>query len=235
MRLRLLALIVAGCVVAGIPGLANAAGSGPHWIDTLPAGLDIYSSSTAYVELDLDLDGTPDSGFGLVGATTIARSDPSDDSMNYPGLRSLDGHFDVIDTEIASMNLTSGGVTLIAGAGFGQSGVLPASLGAIAEQPGDPTLGDSFFDVYLELDLGGGNYAYNQMPIPIRISTVIDGIPAIATYDSGPVLVALHDSFQGGNRVANLTRLKFTTVIPEPGVLTLLALGGLALLARRRT
>jgi hypothetical protein len=184
------------------------------------------------VELDLNLDGTPDANYALIGQTTIARGDPSDDSTNYPGLRPIDGHLDVIDTEILSMSLTDGTVILIAGAGLGQGGVLPASWGAIAEQPTDPALGDSFFDVYLELDLGGGTYAYSQTPI--RISSVVDRIPMIATYDSGPVLITLHDSFQGGNRIANLTRLEFTTKVPEPAVLTLLALGGLALIRKRR-
>jgi hypothetical protein len=89
----------------------------------------------------------------------VDRSDPRDDSQNFPGLRPVDGHLDVIDTEIISMCLTGEGVTLRAGAGQQQGpGLLAHSLGAIAEEAGDSTLADSFFDVFFEADLGGGMY-----------------------------------------------------------------------------
>jgi len=235
MRRRLIALIVAGCAAAGLPGLAGATGSGPHWVDSLPAGVDMYGNATALVGLDLDLDaeGNTDATLSLSGSLVIQRSDPLDDSMYYPGLRPIDGHLDVIDTEITSLSLTGGGGGLVAGAGLGQGGVLGSSLGAFAEQYGDNTLADSFFDVYVELHLGGGVYLYNHTPI--RIDAVIDGVPVVATYDSGPVLIALYDSpaMGQGSCAANLTRLQLTTV-PEPCMLTLLALGGLVLLARRR-
>ena len=177
-----------------------------HWVDTCPGGQDEIADHKLEVGIDLDLDCQPDLNPTLLpdDLLIVNRSSPLDDSMNFPGLRSIDGHLDVIDTEIVSMPLTGGGVTLTVGGGLGQGGVLRQSLGAIAEQPGDPETADSFFDVFFEVDLGGGMYLYNQ--IPARIESIIDCVPPRATYIKPPECLPLYTSpIPGqGTHIANL-------------------------------
>jgi hypothetical protein len=154
-------------------------GPGPHFIDTC-AGGDDYLPSSALVGIDTTLDCLADTNLVMFGPVKVHRSDPLDDSLNFPGTRPVDGHLDVIDTEIVSMHLTGGGVVLTAGAGHGQGGVLAASLGNMAELPTDPALAESFFDVFFEVDLGGGNYVYNQTPL--RVQTPVTCIPPFQDY-----------------------------------------------------
>src|SRR5262249_51328396 len=52
--------------------------------------------------------------------------------------------------------------------------------GAIAEKTTDPTLADSFFDVFCEIDMGGGNRFYNQTPL--RVTATIDCVPPNKIY-----------------------------------------------------
>jgi hypothetical protein len=139
-----------------------------------------------------------------------------DDSNHYPGLAPVDGHLEVIDTEILSMSLSGGGVTMIAGGGLGQSGMLRRSPGAIAEQPDDPTLADSFFDVFFEVDLGGGVYGYNQDAL--RLATKIDCVPPDAVYIHPIDCVKLYSSPvpHQGDVVAYLVRADHSTY-PECG------------------
>ena len=61
------------------------------------------------------------------------------------------------------------GVTLIAGAGLGQGGVLTRSLRAIADQPGDDMKADRCFDVFFEVDLGGGIFVYHHDALRIAV------------------------------------------------------------------
>ena len=154
-------------------------GPGAHWIDTCAGGTD-YMPSGATVGIDLDGDCIADTNLVMRGPVRVRRSDPLDDSASYPGLRTVDGHLDVIDTEILEMELTGGGATLKAGLGQGQNDVLPASLGAIAEVIDAPEWGDSFFDVYFEIDLGGGSYAYNHEALQVGAS--IECVPPRVTY-----------------------------------------------------
>jgi hypothetical protein len=165
-------------------------GPGPHWVDICGAGQDQIANQGAVVGIDMDLDCVEDISLVLRPCAVpndlliIDRSDPRDDSQNFPGLRPVDGHLDVIDTEIISMCLTGGGITLRAGAGQQQGpGILAPSLGAIAEQPGDPTRAESFFDVFFEVDLGGGMYVYNQTPLRIEVGPEgITCVPPQADY-----------------------------------------------------
>ncbi|MFH0980691.1 MAG: hypothetical protein V2A79_04025 [Planctomycetota bacterium] len=110
-------------------------GPGAHWIHTTPwcpAGEDNLPETGAVIGIDLSGDCIEDTSLVLYGPTTILRSGPQDDSVYFPGTRPIDGHRDVLDTEIVSLNLTGGGATLIAGAGQGDI-PLAASWGAIAE------------------------------------------------------------------------------------------------------
>ncbi|MGB2985790.1 MAG: hypothetical protein WBE26_07895, partial [Phycisphaerae bacterium] len=166
-------------------------GPGPHWVDTCEGGGDNMPSS-ALVGIDFDGDCEADTTFRLNGPVHIWRSGPQDDSSNFPGLRPVDGHLDVLDTAIVSMNLTGGGIALVAGAGMGQGGVLRPTLGAIAEDPADDTMADSFFEVFFEVDLGGGQFAYNHDPM--LVSSRIDCIPPDTTYIHPFVCIKLFDS-----------------------------------------
>jgi hypothetical protein len=154
-------------------------GGFPHWIDQCPGGFDDMPTG-ALVGIDLGGDCEADVSAVLNGPAHIVRSPSHDDSLFYPGLRPIDGHRDVIDTEIVAMELTGGGLTLRAGAGFGHGGVLRPSRGAIAEDPADALLGDSFFDVFFEVDLGGGHFAYNW--IPVRVEADVTCLPPQVTY-----------------------------------------------------
>lgn len=154
-------------------------GPGEHWVDECRAGVDNMPSE-ALIGIDLTLNCEPNSNLRLLGPVTVQRSSPRDDSVNFPGTRPIDGHFDVLDTEILLMVLTRSGITLRAGAGQGQGGVLWPSYGVIAEQSGDNTMADSSFEVFFEVDLGGGNYAYNHQPL--RVDSKINCLPPDTTY-----------------------------------------------------
>ncbi|MCK4660445.1 MAG: hypothetical protein KAV82_13065 [Phycisphaerae bacterium] len=175
-------------------------GPGPHWVDTCSHGMD-HVPSGALVGIDIDDDCLADASLVMIGPVTIQRSDPLDDSVQFPGLAEIDGHLDVIDTEILYMSLESGGYTLIAGADLGAV-PLAESLGAIAEQPDDPLLADSFFDVYFEIELDDGTLAYNQDPL--HVDSVIDCVPPNTTYIHPVGCIPMYDSPTGGTWIANL-------------------------------
>jgi hypothetical protein len=166
-------------------------GPGPHWVDECAAGVDEMPSG-ATVGIDLDLDCRPDTSLVLRGPVLIRRSAPLDDSLNFPGTRPNDGHLETLDTEIVSMTLSGGGVVFTAGAGLGRGGVLSPSLGVILEQSGDDRAADSFFDMFFEIDLGAGRFAYNLMPL--RVESKIDCIPPDATYIHPTGCLPLYDS-----------------------------------------
>ncbi|MCK4340197.1 MAG: hypothetical protein KAY37_00550 [Phycisphaerae bacterium] len=186
-------------------------GPGAHWIDTCMSGEDFMPSS-ALVGIDFDGDGLADTSLTLNGMVTIRRSGALDVSMHYPDVAIADGHRDVIDTEITQMELFGAGVTLIAGAEFGAY-PLSASLGAIVEQPGNPALGDSAFEVFFEIDLGGGQLAYNHTAL--NVATVIDCIVPDATYLHPVGVIPLYSDPVGGVWVANLVTANHDTY-PTP-------------------
>jgi subtilisin family serine protease len=154
-------------------------GPSPYWVETCSAGTDVIPSN-GLVSIDLGGDCIADTTIQLEGPVTVSHSDPLDDSFYFPGAAPPDGVFDVIDTEIIAMELTDGGVTIRAGAGQGQGGALAPSYGAIIQQQANPSLADSFFHVFVEVDMGGGTYLYNQSPH--IISTVIDAVPPKSIY-----------------------------------------------------
>jgi hypothetical protein len=176
-------------------------GPGPHFIDGCASG-DDYLPSGALVGIDTTMDCVADTNLIMFGPVQVHRSSPLDDSVQFPGTRPMDGHLDVIDTEIISMHLTGGGIILTAGAGQGQGGVLAASLGDIAEKIGDPAKGESFFDVFFEVDLGGGNYAYNH--VPLRVQTPVTCIPPFHEYIHVQDCIELYSAPTGGTHIANL-------------------------------
>ena len=196
-------------------GACEDCGPGYHWVDTCPGGLDNMPTA-GLVGIDINLDCRPDTNLVLSGPVYIRRSGARDDSMHYPGIAPVDGHLEVLDTEIISMSLTGGGVTLRAGAGLGQSGVLASSLGAIVERPANAAWADSFFDVFVEMDLGDGSFAYNHDPM--RVTTVIDCLPPNRSYlhPSGCIPLYASADPSSAELIANLVRADHSTY-PECG------------------
>lgn len=140
------------------------------------------------------------------------------------------------------MSLSGGGVTLTVGADLGQGDVLPPSWGTIVEQPEDNTLADSSFDVFFEVDLGGGMYVYNHDPLVIAAK--IDCVPPETTYIHPTGCLPLYDDPIAGTVVANLVSAQHRTftgkipMLPQWGLIGLVALtaiGGAIIVGRRRT
>ncbi len=142
-----------------------------HDRDTFPSG--------AVLGIDTDGDCAADVSVRMHGPATVEKWGPRDDSANFPGLRPIDTHKDVIDTEMLQMSLTGGGVTLTAGAGLGAN-PLAATLGAVAELTTDPSMAESMFQVFAEIDDGGGTPLYNQTPILVK--AVVSCLPPKAKY-----------------------------------------------------
>jgi len=94
-----------------------------HWVDQCAGGLDQIPSG-ALVGFDTDLDCRPDGFLVLQGPMVLTRTRAMDDSSFFPGTRPNDGHLDVMDTEILSMDLVGGGARLVAGAGHGGGGAI---------------------------------------------------------------------------------------------------------------
>lgn len=227
MHRQLFTHVVWGAValaVAAFPGIVHAdppCGSGPHWIDTCGGGDDNFSGTAGVHTIEIFGIGTFTSSLAQQGDFIVSRSDPLDDSLQFPGLRPTDGHFDVIDTEIVQLTLSSGGITMTVGSPFNP--VLTPTLGTIAEDPGNSSLGNSFFDVFFELDLGGGFLVYNQTAV--RMESTIPGVPPDLglfphVFLGGPI--ALFDDPLAGNQVGLLFE---ATHLPAPGAALLALLG----------
>jgi len=156
------------------------------------------------------------------GILTVDRSGPLDDSAKFPGLRPVDGHLDVIDTEIVSMCLTSAaGIHLAAG---WMQGLFRHSYGAVAEKAGDPTIGESFFDVYFRVETPMGTL-WNHAPM--RVQADITCAPPAGKYIHITGCVALYDAEFGGNHVANLVEAIHTVNVPAAPAWGIVALASL--------
>lgn len=217
MKLETITRTIVGLGIAAVCATAQTAkaqpctqcGPGAHWTDSCLEGTDQISDQGAVIGIDLDLDCVADISLvlGSCGTLQIYRSAPV-------------GHD--IDTEILDLCLSDGSVTLIAGAGLGQGGVLAPSLGTITEQGGDPALADSSFDVMFEVDLGGGYYVYNHAALVIQAE--IDCVPPQADYIHPTGCLALFDDPVAGTVIANLVSAQHSTypicgdnVINRPG------------------
>ena len=204
-------------------------GPGPDWVDTCPAGTDKFSSKAQHgvVVFDPEDGGMTINLPFMTGPTTIIRQ---------AGAILPDHH---IDTEMVSLDLQGGGLTLRAGTAFG---LLP-SVGRITELPGDPTMAHSFFDIFFEIN--PTPFGPLQNKVACRMTADIDRVPPIVNHigidysgchdpllstnlADGPLLVLdLFDA--GGEHRARLMSLVVHTPVPEPESLALLA-AGLALL-----
>jgi hypothetical protein len=201
-----------GALQAG--GSLAKCGPGTHWIDgPCDAGLDALIDTTGFLGVDLDLDCFPDVALPVAGDAIFQRSDPLERSVQFPGptdcnggpCGALNGHLDVIDTEIVSLLLSGGGVVLRAG--NAASAPLLPSLGTILEKSG-AVLADSFFDVFLEIEVGGAQL-YNQQPV--RLEAELGCFPPDVTFLQTTGCVPLFDQPTGGIQVGALVEITLDT------------------------
>ena len=171
-------VVLTALVLSGAMNSADAyvCGPGPHWVDYCMGGTDSFYS-IAVVGVDIDWDGIPDITANLAGPTVIFRGHPIDtpDPLDP-------GHFNRINTEIVSMTLTGGGITLTAGDGIGNlanNGPL-YSPGNVIEKIGDPTRADSFFDVSFTIQTPLG-LLHSNTPVTVTASGGITEVPPIDT------------------------------------------------------
>ena len=200
--------------------------AGPHWVDAVTQGQHTLASKGVF---DLQIiGGSFFPGITLFGPTVVWNGDAFD--TPDPG---DPGHDNEIQTEMVSMNLTGGGITVVAGDGTGNGlddGWLH-SPGWVREDPIDPTLAESHFDVSFMITLPpsmGGMTLVNPIAHPMR-ATITEIPPQVFVYVALGQTELIPEG--GGPPVAIITT---ATHSPEPSSLVLLALGGLALLRRRR-
>ena len=145
------------------------------------------------------------------------------------------------------MVLTGGGFTIRAGDGIGNlmdDGPSPPLFmyslytpGAVHEQAGNNLLADSFFDVFVEIDVPGVPFPLHNTT-PLRMSAVIVRIPPYgSTYTSSVLPVSLYDP-TGQMELARLVEgpggaPESHRIIPEPAALGLIGVALLALRKRR--
>ena len=205
---------------------APSCGPGAHWVDACPGGIDYFSLTEGIHTIQI--------GGGVYqmqssGPTTVWRGN----GMTLP-----DHH---IDTELVSMSLTGGGLTLTAGDGVADglcSGPF-CSMGRITEQGGNPLLANSFFDVFFEITgpaLGPLGPLHNK--VACKMETVLDrvappaGTTSICDLTGPPVLLYTAQDQAVGQVLSAYHIIR----IVEPGSLALvgLALAGLAAAGRVR-
>lgn len=175
---------------------------GANWVDTCAPGDDSLDPTWAEVGLDTNLDGVVDQSLLMSGPMTVRRGAPA---------------AGIIQTEIISMSLTGGGVTLRAGTQtIGINPAVQPTTGRVTEQVTNNTLADSFFDVFFEIDLGGGQKLYNQTAL--RVAGVIQCVPPSAAFRKvGNQPVSLFAAPSGGSEVARVVDVKHFTDPNPPG------------------
>lgn len=233
---KCIALVAVAVLLLGAAGQLNADtfGPGDHWVDTVTQGTDIMNT---HGQLTVTVFTVPPATytFGLDGPTEVWHDNVRDtpDPLDP-------GHFNYIDAEMVSINMAGntplGPVTMVAGDGVG-NGISDGPLfspGRIVEDPGDPALADSFFDVFFELGVPGmGVTVFNKASCPMLAK--IDRVPPVRfVYVSQEPIDLYNKDDPNGPPVARLEEGRHT---PEPSSLLLLAIGAVCLLGyawRRR-
>lgn len=218
-------LLVSVSLFFGNTGTARAddfCDPGDHFIGNCGSGVN-YVEGHLNIGIDTSLDGVADIDGIFVGYVRLVRSDPLDDSINFPGFRPVDGHFGVIDVEMPSMRST--GLFGTAAAGWTirtgiNSGVNVATLGAAGEcEPGqvdceqhleDPAWAYSIFHLFFEIDIPGMGTLHNYNPaLPdsnaFLIGTEIDRAPPGLGTHFEPMNSSTPFFDENGTHVANVT------------------------------
>lgn len=239
-----------GLMGAGIIGLstysmpvhANAVcGPGDHWVDTCSAGTDVFRSWYKFgIDVnffDGNLDGQPDANVMFYDpTTTVVRQNPiATDPLNLT-------HLNQIKTEITKSEATGpdpfnpANLDWVLRIGT-LAGVAQPSSGLITETPTNSYLADSFFDIFMEIDIPGFGTLHNIDPF--RVGAVIDRAPTIRLPGTPPLLTNIYEPApsilpfwlydENDQHVANITLLLDGTdphhMVPEPSVLLLLGAG----------
>ena len=140
-----------------------------------PGGTDSFPSGAL---LSVEIPGLGTFDMTLNGPTDVRRSDPAD--VDGDGLMD-------IQTEILAMNLVG---TSPAGPIFLRESPTRASLGRVEQQsPGADFPAQSFFDVFVELEVAGLGSVHNEQPI--RVEALIDAIPPTLAYYRPPQPLAV--------------------------------------------
>ena len=222
MKRRVIKTICGAVIVGAVPAAwadtpCQWCGPAANWINSCTVGgNDVISESEADVGIYLssDCSGIPAS-FRVLGPVTIRRE-------------SSHGS-DTIVTEIVSMNLTGGGLTLLAGTG---AGLTRASPGTIVEA-GNNTLGNSSFNVYFKA-IGWFGTVWNH--VPLFVTATITCVPPRAEYihPQGQCIPLYAQEGDGGTPVAylgNAVHITYPSGIPTVSEwgLVIMTLIGLAL------
>lgn len=178
----------------------SACGPGANWINACDPGGPDNMDSTGEVGIYLadDCSDEPNS-FVLAGPALVTRQGS--------------GGTDTIATEITSMNLVGGGLTLLAGAGQGD--ITQASTGSIVENGGNNTIGNSSFDVFFEADVPGVGLVWNHTAL--NVMAAITCVPPRARYfhPKGQCIPLYNDPDVGqGVVVGYLGNARHTTFVP---------------------
>jgi len=168
-------------------------GPGPNWIEqTIPGEENL--SMYARADFDWDLDGDVDESVYMEGMVNVNLGNPED-----PGT----GDLDRIPAEITFLDFsgqTEDGRSLWVSAGdlntSYQGGI--ESLGEFRERADAPTLVESFFDVFFEMDIAEGGAMLIEQPVTERVHNAPDSPLTIgSTLDRFGVDGVLWES-QGG-------------------------------------
>ncbi len=167
--------IAASLALAGTPAAAQQAESpqilprGEVRVGFPRAGTDEFPVSIAQIGIDLTLDGIPEGEISAEGPFVVERGEPRPD-----------GGVNVIDVEIVQMELVGSsplGPVVIRESPLRQS---RGQIRALSPESDFPA--DSFFDVFVEIDLGEQTVFNDE---PIRLQAVITEIPPrISVYRS---------------------------------------------------
>jgi len=167
-------------------------GGAVYWVNTCTAGTDVIADHSLLVGLEI-------TGQPVVNLIMGPCSFP-ENTLNIDRSAPAGGQ---INTEITSMCLVGGGVTIRAGAGIWAGGyTINATEGAIVQCSGDPEWAFSFFDVYFEVDFGDGTYGYNVDPMTIEEH--INCIEPTRVYLKPEGNITLYDTPTGGTEVGTL-------------------------------